>query len=241
MCVRHHEFADELVLVGKPLRVLVVRRVEQDARVLRRPCREDDDARLLHLLLFSVVVILDAGDAGAGLVGQHARDRGERAHLGLGLSRVLQIGHHRIGERAGRAADRAPAVVDAGRPPLPVDRGHADRGRHEVDAVLLGALQPGLAVGKGLHRRHRIGLARRPPFLLLLGVARHADFGRDLVVERRDIVVGDRPVVRAIVFALDLVVGRQKAREIGEIVQGRAADAPARLARCSRTDACPRG
>ena len=190
---------------------------------------EDDDARLLHLLLLSVVVILDAGDAGAGLVGQHARDRGERAHLGLRLARVLQIGHHRIGERAGRTADRAPAVVEASRPPLPIDRGHADRGRHEMDAVLLGALQPDLAVGKGLHRRHRIRLARRPPLLFLLGVARHADFGRDLVVERRDILIGDRPIVRAIVLALDLVVGRQEAREIGEVMQRRAADAPARL------------
>ena len=209
--------------------MLVGRRVEQQARVLRRPGGEDDDARLLHLLLPFVVVVLDAGDAGAGLIGQHPGDGGERTHFGLGLSRVLQIRHRRVGKRPGRTALMAPAVIDASRPSLPILRRHTDRRRHQLNAVGLGALDPDLAVRESLHRRHRIGLARRPPFLLLPGVAGDADFGRNLVVEWRDIVIRDRPVVGAVVFALDLVVSRQKAREIGEVVQCRAADTPAGL------------
>src|SRR5262245_19666625 len=80
-----------------------------------------------------------------------------------------------------------------------------------------------------LHGRRRIGRAWRPPDLLRLGVARHADVLRNLVVIGRDILVGDRPVERAAVLALDLEVVRQKSRKVGEVVQRRTAHAPARL------------
>ena len=53
--------------------MLVGRRIEQNARILRRPRREDDDVGLLHLPLFLRIVIFDAGGAGAGVVGEHAR------------------------------------------------------------------------------------------------------------------------------------------------------------------------
>ena len=60
------------------------------------------------------VTILDAGDAIALGGGERARDRAPRAHLGAGLSCVGEVGDERVGERADRTADMAPAVVDAG-------------------------------------------------------------------------------------------------------------------------------
>ncbi len=228
--VHHHVFADKPVCVGKPFRVLVGRRVEQYARVLPRPRGQHDDARLLDLPLLLLVVVLDAGDAGALLVGEHARHGAERPHLGLGFSRLAEIGDHRVGERPGGTADMAPAVIDAGRASLEIGRVHRHRRRHHADAERLEALHPDFAVAEGLHRRHRIGVARRPPDFLRLGVARHADVARHFVVERRNVLIGDRPVERAVMLALDLVVVRKKARVVGEIVQGRTADAPAGLA-----------
>ncbi len=210
--------------------MLVGRRIKQESRILRRPRRKDDDARLLHLFLFLRVVIFDAGDAAAVLIGEDARHGRQRAHLGTGFARLTEIGHHRVGERADRAADVAPAVIDASRSALEFRRIHSDRVGHKVDAVGLGGLEPHFAVREGLHRRHRVGLSGRPPFFLGLGIARHADLFRHFVVKRRDVFVSDRPIVRAIVLAFDLEVGRQIAREIGEVVQRRAADAPAGLA-----------
>ena len=103
--------------------MLVGRRVEQDARVLRRPGGEHDDARLLHLLLF--------------LARRNIRRRWRACRPRLvrtrvtvlsartsapAFRRIAEIGHHRIGERADRAADMAPAVIDAGRPALELGR-----------------------------------------------------------------------------------------------------------------------
>ena len=227
--MRHHVFADQAAPVGEALRVRAVRRIEQDARVLRRPRGEHHDARRLELLFLLLVVVLDAGDASALGIGEHARDRAPRAHLGSGLSGVGQIGDQRIGERAGRAADMAPAVVDARRAPLVVGRVHADRRGHHAYADRFEALQPDVAVAEGLHRRHRVGGARRPPDLLGLGVAGDADVARHLVVVRREVLVGDRPVEPAVVLAFHLEVVRQQAREVRKIVQRGSADAPARL------------
>src|SRR5262249_34588141 len=75
----------------------------------------------------------------------------------------------------------------------------------------------------------RIGLALGPPQPLRPGIARHADFLRDLVVEGRDIIVGNRPVMGAVVLALDAEIIRQQAGEIGEVVQRCTAYAPAAL------------
>ena len=50
--MRQHVFAQEAAGIGEPLGVLVGCGVEKKARVLRRPGREHDDARLLHLALF---------------------------------------------------------------------------------------------------------------------------------------------------------------------------------------------
>src|SRR5439155_513645 len=64
---------------------------------------------------------------------------------------------------------------------------------------------------------------------LRLGIAGHTDVLGDFVVIRHDVLVGDRPIERAAMFALDLEVVRQEPREVGKVVQRRAADAPARL------------
>src|SRR5712691_2377580 len=69
-------------------------------------------SRLLKLFLLLVVVVLDAGDTIALGVGEHARGRAPRAHLGAGLSRIGEVGDEWVGERADRTADVAPAVVD---------------------------------------------------------------------------------------------------------------------------------
>src|SRR6516162_9580036 len=90
-------------------------------------------------------------------------------------------------------------------------------------------LEPDVAVAKGFHRRHGVRIARRPPNFLGLGVARNADIARDLVVIGRDILIGDRPVVRAVVLALDPEVIGQQPRKVSEIVQRGSADAPAAL------------
>ena len=234
--VGHDVLAEQAAVVGEAVGVLVGRRVEHQARVLPGPRGEHDHAGGLDLLLVLLVVILDARHLVARGVGEHARHRAPRPHLGAGLAGVGQERHQRIGERADRAAHMAPAVIDAGGAALELDRVHADRGRHHADAVRLEALEPDLAVLERLHRRHRIGLALRPPHLLGLGVAGHADLLGDLVVPGRDVVVGDRPVEGAAVLALDAEIVRQQAREIGEVVQRRAADAPAALG--AHADGC---
>src|SRR5262245_27135731 len=72
--MRHHVFAEQPARIGEPLGVLVSRGVKHQARVLRRPCGQHHDARLLHLPLLLGVVILDAGHLVARRVGEHARD-----------------------------------------------------------------------------------------------------------------------------------------------------------------------
>src|SRR5437660_68006 len=89
--MRHHVFADQAAPVGEALRVRAVRGIEQDARVLRRPGGEHHDARRLELPFILLVVVLDAGDASALGIGEHAGHRAPRAYLGSGLSRVAQI------------------------------------------------------------------------------------------------------------------------------------------------------
>src|SRR5262249_27414560 len=163
-----------------------------------------DHARLLRLLLLLVVVVLDPRHLVARRIGEHARHGRARAHFGAGLAGVAEVGDQRVGERADRTADVAPAVVDAGRAALVLGRVHADGGRPHADADRLEALEPHLAVLEGLHRRHRVRLAGRPPDLLRLGVAGDADVVRHLVVPRRHVLVVDRPVEAAAVLALDL-------------------------------------
>src|SRR6516225_3655367 len=72
--MRHHVFAEQPAGIGEPFGMLVGRRVEHQARVLRRPCRQHHDARFLHLPLLLGVVILDAGHLVALRVAEHARD-----------------------------------------------------------------------------------------------------------------------------------------------------------------------
>ena len=227
--VRHHELADEIARIGESLPVLAGRRIEQDARVLSRPGGEDDDRCGLELLLLLPVVVFDAAGAIAFRVREHARDSAPWPHFCAGLSRVAQVRDERIGQRACRTPDMAPAVVDAGRPAFERHRVHPHRCRDQPDAGLLASLHPDIAVAEGLHRRHRVGLALRPPFLLGRGIAGHADVLGHLVVIRRDGLVGDRPVEPAIVLALDREVVGQQAREVGEVVQRGAAGAPTRL------------
>ncbi len=215
--------------LASPFECLPVAGIEQDARVLSRPGGEDDDGRGLELLLLLLVVVFDARDAIAFGVGEDARDGAPRTYLGAGFFRVAQVRDERIGQRACRTSDMAPAVVDAGRPAFEGSRVHPHRGRNQPDAGFFAGLQPDIAVAEGLHRRHRVRLPLRPPFLLGRGIAGHPDVLRDLVVVRRDGLVGDRPVERAIVLALDLEVVGQEAREVGEVMQRGAAGAPTRL------------
>src|SRR5262249_24575270 len=70
---------------------------------------------------------------------------------------------------------------------------------------------------------------RRPPDLLGLRITRYPDVARDFVVVRRQVLVGDWPVQRAAMLALDLEIVRQQAREIREVMQRGAADSPAGL------------
>ena len=151
----------------------------------------------------------------------------QRPHLGARRAGFAEIGHQRIGERADRTADMAPAVIDAGGPVLEVGRVHGDRRRHHADVVGGKSLEPDLAVLEGLHRRHRVVAPGRPPQFFRLGIAGDADVVRDLVVPRRDVLIGDRPVVGAVVLALDAEIVRQQARHVGEPMQRGAADAPA--------------
>ena len=118
----------------------------------------------------------------------------------------------------------APAVIDAGVAALEADRVHAVRHRNQTNAVGLGPLAPDFAGRECLHRRHRIGLPRRPPRFLRFGIAGDADVRRDFVVERRDILISDRPIVPAIVLAFHLEIGRQIAGKLREVMQRRAAD-----------------
>src|SRR5262249_31290369 len=123
----------------------------------------------------------------------------------------------------------APAVVDAGWSPPVVGRVHPHRCRYHADADRFETFEPDLAVTEGLHRRHRIGLAHRPPDFLRLGIAGDADVARDPVVIGRDVLVGDRPVEPPAVLALVLEVVWQEPRGVGEIVERRSADTPTRL------------
>src|SRR5262249_57965100 len=93
-----------------------------------------------------------------------------RPHFRAGLSCIREIGDDRIGERASWTADVAPAVVDAGWSPPVVGRVHPHRCRHHADADRFETFEPDLAVTEGLHRRHRIRLAHRPPALLPPGI-----------------------------------------------------------------------
>ncbi len=122
-----------------------------------------------------------------------------------------------------------PAVIQASGPPVILDRIHPDRRRHHPDAGGLKTFQPDIAISKRLHRRHRIGFSGRPPFLFRLGIAREAGVARDLVVEWCNVLIGNRPVVPPIVFALHPEIGRQQSRKIRVIVQRRTADSPAAL------------
>src|SRR5262249_57491749 len=123
----------------------------------------------------------------------------------------------------------AGAVVDGGWSALVMGRVHPNRCWHHSDADRFEALEPDLAVTEGFHRRHRIGLARRPPDLLRLGVARDADVARDPVVIEREVLIGDRPVEPAAVLALYLEVVWQGPREVSEVVERPSADAPTPL------------
>src|SRR5215831_11312959 len=166
------------------------------------------DTRKLHLAFPFFNVVFDAGDACAFGVGEDPRDGAPRPHLGSRLSRIAQVGNERIGERTDRAAYVTPTVIDAGRPSLVFGRVHPDCRRHHADADRLEALDPDLAVTKGLHRRHWIGLSCRSPDLLRFGIARDAYVTCDFVVIRRDVLVRDRPVMRAVMLALDLEIVR---------------------------------
>ena len=192
--------------------------------------REHDHARLLHLALSLLVIIFDAGDAGARGIGQHAGDVTKGPNLGAALARFAEPGRLRIGERPGRAAGGAPAVIDAGVAALVGLAVDADGAADHVEALRLEAGQPHLAVAEGFQRRHRIGLARRAPALLRLGVAGDADLAGDLVIIRREVGIGDRPVERAAVVALDREVVGQQARKVRGVVQRGAAGAPAVVA-----------
>src|SRR4029077_2734732 len=132
--MRHHVFAEEAARIGEPLGVLVGRRVEHEARVLCRPRGEDYDVRLLYPALLLLVVVFDAGVPRALLIGEHPRDGRASAHFGARLPCIGEISDDRIGERSGRTADVAPAVVDAGRPPLVVGRVYSNRCRNHADA-----------------------------------------------------------------------------------------------------------
>ena len=133
--VAHHVLADEPARVRQAFGMLSGRGIEEQPRVLRRPCREHDDARRLHMQLSSRIVVLDASHLRALRVRQHARHRRERADLGAGATRLAEISDDRIGERAGGTTDVAPAVVDACGAALVLARIHADGGRHQADAV----------------------------------------------------------------------------------------------------------
>src|SRR5262245_63601828 len=122
-----------------------------------------------------------------------------------------------------------PAVIDAGRAAFEFGRVHADRRRHHADTDRFAALLPNITIAKGLHRRHRIGLAPRSPNFLSLGVAGHANLRRNLVVIWRNVRIRDRPVEAATVFALHLEIIRHEAWEIREIVQRSATNTPAGL------------
>ena len=161
--------------------------------------------------------------------GQHACNGRQRPHLGARFLGVRKIGDLRIGQRADRATDMAPAIIDAGRPALEFGRVHADRRRHHTDAGRFAALLPNITIAKGFHRRHRIGFTLRPPNFLSLGIAGHANLRRNLVIVGRDVRIRDRPVEAAIVFTLHLEIVRHVAREIREIVQRRTANTPAGL------------
>ena len=214
--------------VREALRMPVVRGVEKDARVRRREGREHDDVRVLLLALLRLVVVLDPGSAVAFRVDEHARHVGMGADLDAGFPRDGQISDLRIDERARRAARLAPAVVDARGPAVvghAVDRHGHGRGAHADFPEALGE-QLGLA--EPLHRRHRIGVARRAPDLGDV-IAREADFLLDAVVVRPHVGVRDRPIEPAPVLGLDAEILFMEARPVGELVHRRAAQAPARL------------
>ena len=79
---------------------------------------DDDQARLLYLLLLLGIVILDARRFIALGVGQDARHGAAVLDHSATFARFLEIGDLRIGQSPGWAAGIAPAVIDAGRPSL---------------------------------------------------------------------------------------------------------------------------
>src|SRR5215831_1375991 len=108
-------------------------------------------------------------------------------------------------------------AIDAGRPPLVFGRVHPDHCRNHADADRLEAFEPDLTIAKGLHRRHRVGLTGRPPDFLRFGIARDAEVASYFVVVGRDVLIRDRPVMRAVMLALDLKIVRQQARKVGKV------------------------
>src|SRR5262245_41253730 len=84
-------------------------------------------------------------------------------------------------------------------------------------------------MAEGLERRHGVGLAGGAPDLLGFGIASDADVARHLVVVRCYVLIGNRPVDSAAVLAFDPEIVGEEPRKIGEVVQGGATHAPARL------------
>src|SRR5262249_5245735 len=167
------------------------------------------NVRRLYLPLLLLVVVLDAGDASAFRGRQDPSDGAPRSYLRARLLRVSQVGDKWIGERTDRAADVAPAVIDAGRPPLVFRRVHPDRCWNHTDADRLEPLEPDLTITKSLHRRHRVGLTGRPPDFFRFGIARDTYGASVLAVEGRDALIRERPVRRAVMLAFDLEIPRQ--------------------------------
>ena len=77
--------------------MLVGRRVEHEARILSRPRGEHHDFRLLHLALLLLVVVFDAGDPSALLIGEDPRGGRARPHFGTGPPCIGEICDDRIG------------------------------------------------------------------------------------------------------------------------------------------------
>src|SRR5262249_56946233 len=98
-----------------------------------------------------------------------------------------------IGQRADRAANMTPAVIDAGRAAFEFGRVHADRCRHHADTDRFAALLPNITIAKGLHWRHRIGLALRPPNFLSLPIPGPANPRCNFFLYWPDVPIPDRP------------------------------------------------
>ena len=226
--------------LARPFGCLSVAEIYHPDADLRGPGGKDDDARLLHLLFsfWRRNIRRPSPLVPPGLVNTRVTVDSARTSAPAFFG-VRKIGDLRIGQRADRATDMAPAVIDAGRPAHKISRVHADRRRHHTDAGRFAALLPNITIAKGFHRRHRIGFTLRPPNFLSLGVAGHANLRRNLVIVGRDVRIRDRPVEAAIVFTLHLEIVRHVAREIREIVQRRTANTPAGLIGVAVRDPLP--